>query len=122
MYENIMYAHMLFVAISIILFEFRFVLKILNIPVSKPLKVIPHVNDTLLLVAGITLAFIGSINPFHHSWLLTKIIALFFYIFFGSVALKSTGMKSITAFIFATAIFIFIVFTAMTKTVFFINL
>jgi uncharacterized membrane protein SirB2 len=105
-----------------VLFEYRFFLKILQKPVAKSLKVIPHINDTLLLFAGISLAFMGGINPLHHAWLMAKIIALVFYIIFGTVALKSVGMKSITAYILATATFIFIVYTAVTKTPFFINL
>ena len=120
MYDSLKYAHMLFVFISITLFEYRFILKLLKRPISRPLKVIPHINDTLLLIAGISLAVMASINPLHHLWLAAKIIALIFYIGFGAVALKSTGMKSIYAYIFATATFIFILFTAVTKTPFFI--
>jgi len=122
MYANIKYAHMLFVAISIVLFEYRFILKILKKPVAKPLKVIPHVNDTLLLAAGISLAFMASINPLYNTWLMAKIIALVFYVIFGTIALKSTGLKSIYAYILATTTFIFMLFTAVTKTPFFINL
>lgn len=122
MYVSIKYAHMLFVTISIVLFEYRFLLKTLHKPVAKPLKVIPHINDTLLLVAGISLVFMGGFNPLQQTWLAAKVIALVFYIAFGAVALKSTGMKSMFAYILATAFFIFIVFTAITKTPFFVSL
>jgi len=109
---------MLFVTISIILFEYRFILKMLKKPVAKPFQVIPHVNDTLLLVTGVSLAFIASINPVHQTWLATKIVTLVFYIILGAVALKANDMKSIYAYVLATATLILMLFTAITKTSF----
>lgn len=122
MYAGLKHSHMLFITISILLFEYRYFLKVLKKPVGKPLKIIPHINDTLLLVTGISLAFIAGFNPMQEIWLSSKIVALILYIGFGMMALKSNGSKSIVGYILATVTFIFMVFTAISKTPFFIGL
>ncbi len=45
-------------------------------------------NDTLLLIAGITLAIKSQQYPFQAAWLSAKLIALLLYIVLGSLALK----------------------------------
>jgi uncharacterized membrane protein SirB2 len=115
MYAGLKHSHMLFITISIVLFQLRFFLKSFNKPIVKPLKIIPHINDTLLLITGITMAYQASINPMEHSWLIAKIIALVFYIGFGTVALKSAGMKSKLSYVIATLLFVFMVLTALKK-------
>ena len=122
MYPALKHSHLLFVAISILLFEYRFILKMMKKTTGKTLKIVPHVNDTLLLATGISLAYIAQINPIHQIWLGSKIVALLFYIGFGMMALKSKGNKSIMGYILATACFVFILFTAITKNPLFINL
>ena len=54
MYAAFKHLHVLFVLISISLFLFRFVLLLLDSPLLKKkwLKIVPHVNDTLLLCGG----------------------------------------------------------------------
>ncbi len=115
MYAGLKHSHMLFITISIVLFQLRFFLKSFNKPIAKPLKIIPHVNDTLLLVTGITMAYQANINPMVHNWLLAKIVALVLYIAFGAIALKSSGIKSKLSYIVATVLFVFMVLTALKK-------
>lgn len=122
MYAGLKHSHMLFITISIVLFQLRFFLKQLKKPNSKFLKITPHINDTLLLITGISLAYMASINPMEHSWLMAKIIALFVYIVLGMIALKSDGIKSIISYVLATATFAFIVITAIKKVPFLINI
>ena len=122
MYAVMKHSHMLFITISILLFQYRFFLKVFNKPVSRFLIVTPHFNDTLLLISGISLAFIANFNPLDHAWLSAKIIALLVYIGFGFMALKSSGSKSFVGYILATATFVFMVFTAINKTPFLIGL
>ena len=122
MYAGLKHSHMLFIAISIVLFEFRFFMKVFKKPLGRTLKIIPHINDTLLLVTGISLAYLAGFNPLQEVWLGSKIIALFLYIGFGMMALKANGSKSMIGYILATATFIFMVFTAITKTPLFIGL
>jgi len=115
MYAGLKHSHMLFIMISIILFQLRFFLKTFNKPLIKPLKIIPHINDTLLLLTGVFLAYQASINPLDNTWLLAKIIALFLYVGFGVAALKSTGVKSKLSYVIATILFVFMALTAVKK-------
>ncbi|MBL4773350.1 MAG: SirB2 family protein [Alcanivoracaceae bacterium] len=119
MYTELKYAHILFVSISILLFQYRFYLQLFNKPISKLLKVTPHINDTLLLISAISLAYIAGFNPLQQPWLSAKIIALLFYIAFGMLALKSSGTKSILAYVLATLTYVFIILTALNKTPYF---
>lgn len=121
MYAGLKHSHMLFITISIILFQYRFYLKRANKPLAKVLKIIPHINDTLLLITGISMAYILQIKPWEHAWLGYKIIALILYIIFGFMALKSSGNKSLFSYFIATALFIFILFTAINKIPFIIG-
>lgn len=122
MYGGIKHIHLLFVALSILLFELRFFLKVFNKPQARALKIIPHINDTLLLISGISLAIMAGLKPWEHSWLGFKIVALIGYIGFATMALKTNGMKSMIGYIIASALFIFMLFTAITKTPLFFNL
>ena len=51
-------------------------------------RVLPHVNDTLLLLSGLTLALILHQYPLVTPWLSAKLLALIGYIILGSIALK----------------------------------
>jgi uncharacterized membrane protein SirB2 len=52
------------------------------------LRIAPHLNDTLLLGAAITLAVKSSQYPLVQPWLTAKVVALFVYVALGSVALR----------------------------------
>ena len=122
MYLGLKHSHLVFIVISILLFEFRFLLKVLNKPIHRSLKIIPHINDTLLLITGVSLAFIAGIKPWEQTWLGYKLLALVLYIVFGTIALKSNATKSWVAFILATLAILFMVFTVINKNpLFFIN-
>ena len=115
MYLTLKNAHIIFIIISILLFNYRFLLKILNKTVPKLLKIIPHINDTFLLVTGISLAYLANFNPVEQPWLMAKIIALVLYIVFGMVALKKSGIQSIIGYILAVLMIVFMIFTAINK-------
>jgi len=55
-------------------------------------KIFPHINDTLLLVAGIFLVYFGPYSPIAQpgsfAWLIAKWVLLLVYIIAGSFALK----------------------------------
>ena len=76
----------------------------------KLVKILPHVNDTLLLLAGITLAIQYQFNPFNNEWLLAKIVLLLIYIMLGMLALKKFTTLPTKFFTGLCAVF---VFTAM---------
>ncbi|MDX1811904.1 MAG: SirB2 family protein, partial [Gammaproteobacteria bacterium] len=90
-YAAIKHIHLLTVSLSISLFIYRFygvLADIESIKNAKWTRVVPHINDTILLISAITLAIKLGVSPGENSWLLAKIIALVVYIALGTVALK----------------------------------
>lgn len=82
--------HITLAVLSIALFTYRFILTLAaskNLD-RKWLKISPHVIDTFLLIAGISLAVKFHFNPVEQLWLAEKILALFAYIFTGYYTLK----------------------------------
>ena len=82
-------------------------------------RIVPHVNDTLLLLAAISMLFVADINPLNQPWILAKIIGLLAYIGLGTIALKRGKTKTIRvmAMIAALGVFGYIMAVAMTKQV-----
>ena len=78
---------------------------------AKPVRVLPHVIDTLFLASGIALAAMLSLNPLRAPWLLAKLIALVVYIGAGSVAIRRgrTAGSRRAAFVVAVVAFAYIV-------------
>lgn len=70
-------------------------------------RIVPHLNDTLLLASGIALAFTLGLSPLDHSWLAAKLILLLVYIGLGMVALKrgKTRSQRIAAWLAALLVF-----------------
>jgi uncharacterized membrane protein SirB2 len=66
-------------------------------------RVAPHVNDTLLLAAGVGMAVVGGFNPLTTPWLATKLVLLLAYIGLGTLALKrgKTPQQRAIAFVLA---------------------
>ncbi|MCH8538498.1 MAG: SirB2 family protein [Alkalimonas sp.] len=94
-YVPMKHLHMLFAYLTALLFTLRLVLDALGKPGWRqtPLRFIPHINDTLLLVFALALLFVGPWQLFSHGWLALKIVLLFGYIGAGMVALKQTRPK-----------------------------
>lgn len=65
---------------------------LLQHPVSR---VLPHVNDTLLLAAGMGLMLLLHQYPFVDGWLTAKLLGLLAYIALGTIALKRGHTKGI---------------------------
>ena len=84
---------------------------------AKWVKIVPHVNDTVLLVSAIVLAVQMSQAPFVHSWLTAKVLGLLVYIGLGMVAMRFGKTKPVKAlaFLSAIAVFVYIVLVALTK-------
>ena len=83
----------------------------------KLTRVLPHIIDTLFLVAGLVLAHRIFQYPFTHGWLTAKLFGLIAYIVLGTIALKHGKTMVIrgTAFIAAIAVFSWIISVAMSK-------
>ena len=106
-------------SLSISLFAARGALR-LKRPAWQPwpwLRVLPHINDTLLLCAAITLAMMSGQYPIQQPWLTAKVIALMVYVGFGMVALRPStppGRRKV-AFVVAILTVLYIVGVAITK-------
>jgi uncharacterized membrane protein SirB2 len=74
---------------------------------ARWVRIVPHVNDTLLLASGIGLAVIIQQYPLADGWLTAKLAALLLYIVLGTVALKhgKTRCTRIAAWLGALAVF-----------------
>jgi uncharacterized membrane protein SirB2 len=84
----------------------------------KPVKILPHIVDTFLLVSAIAMLFILGFGLLYQGWLLHKVGLLIVYIVLGMIALgnKYSRSKRIAAFVGAVVVFFYIVGIAMTKT------
>ena len=80
-------------------------------------RIVPHVNDTLLLAAAIWMTILTHQYPGTHAWLTAKLAALLVYIGLGTVALKrgKTRRTRITAWLGSQAVFFYIVAVALTR-------
>jgi uncharacterized membrane protein SirB2 len=80
-------------------------------------RVLPHINDSLLLAAAISLTVLTGQYPFVDAWLTAKIFGLIGYIILGSLALKAgrpAGLR-VTAGVAAMLVFGWIASVALTK-------
>ena len=109
--------HMLFILLSVGSFIARIMLAefkpdILSI---KVVKIAPHVIDTVLLLSGISLVFMGNWMAGEYGWIITKLIMLLAYVGFGVMAMRNTGIKRWIGFVLALACFGYIISVAVTK-------
>lgn len=83
------------------------------------IRVVPHVNDSLLLFAAIAMLVVAGLNPLEQPWLLAKIVGLLAYIGLGTLALKRGKTKAarIKALVAALAVFAYIAAVAISKQV-----
>jgi uncharacterized membrane protein SirB2 len=79
-------------------------------------RIVPHVNDTLLLVAGIGLTMMIRQYPGTSGWLTAKLAALIVYILVGTVAIRRGRTKPIrvAAWVTAQLVFFYMVAVAVT--------
>ncbi|GMR16428.1 MAG: SirB2 family protein [Gammaproteobacteria bacterium] len=112
--------HMSTAFISISLFLLRGFWVFTESPMMKRkwVKILPHVNDTVLLIAAIFLTMAIQQYPFVDAWLTAKLIALFVYIVFGMFALKYAKemQNKVLFFILALLTFGYIVGVALNRT------
>ena len=111
--------HLTTVAVTLALFILRGVWMMTAPPRLQAhwVRIVPHVNDTLLLASGISLALLIRQYPLVNGWLTAKLFALILYIVLGTVALKrgKTGRLRIAAWGAALLTFGYIVAVAITQ-------
>lgn len=80
---------------------------------------LPHVVDTVLLGAALTMLVMLGLNPLRTPWLAAKLLALLLYIGAGAVALRPGRPRRVRVAAFVTALLAFgyIVTVALTKQV-----
>jgi uncharacterized membrane protein SirB2 len=80
-------------------------------------RILPHVNDTLLLAAAVALALTVGQYPLTDAWLTAKVSGLVAYIGLGTVAMKARRPRRvrIAAWVAAQGVFVYIVAVALTR-------
>ena len=118
-YFTLKYIHITSVVLSYSLFLLRgiWMLQASAALQQRWVKILPHVNDTILLSSAITLAVVTHRNPADESWLAAKIIGLIIYIVLGMMAFRfgETRQTRLITWVLAQIVFLYIVLVALTK-------
>jgi uncharacterized membrane protein SirB2 len=90
-----------------------------DLALPKPLKVLPHINDTVLLACAIGMLSLIGLNPFTTPWLLAKIVALLVYIVLGAICMRSLpgSRRQSISFVAAISVFAYILLVGLNKQV-----
>jgi len=111
--------HVTCVAVTFALFVSRGVLSFRNParPYTRLLRIAPHVVDTVLLASAVAMSVLSRQYPFAEDWLTAKLAALIVYIGAGMIALSARHAVRVrvTAWLFALAVFGYIVSVALTR-------
>ncbi|EKK4013960.1 SirB family protein [Cronobacter sakazakii] len=121
-YFAVKHLHILTVVISISLFILRYWWQYHSSPMSSKrwVRIVPHVNDTILLGSGVALVLITHFYPFtpQGAWLTEKLFGVIIYIVLGFIALgrrpRSQQVRWI-AFLLGLVVLYIIVKLATTK-------
>ena len=117
-YPMFKHLHMTLALVSLLLFIYRWSLALAGSDrlQKKWLKILPHINDTFLLLFGVLLAVTLQLSPGQQPWLMAKLIALVLYIGLGVMALKRPARsQKLVAGVAALAVFGYMVGAAVTK-------
>ena len=110
--------HLATIAVTLALFVLRGAWMMADSPrlQARWVRIVPHLNDTLLLASGFGLAIMLGQYPLVNGWLTAKLVALIVYIVLGTVALKrgKTRRTRIAAWVAALLVFGYIVAVAVT--------
>ncbi|WP_312057586.1 SirB2 family protein [Pantoea brenneri] len=121
-YPLIKNLHLLTVIVTISMFVLRFFwLRSGSAMLSRRwVRILPHANDTLLLLTGISLVMITHFYPFtpQGSWLTEKLLGVIIYIALGFVALSRRPRTDRTrwiAFLVALIALVMVIKLALSK-------
>ena len=119
MYILVKYVHVASVILSVTGFFLRGILMIRDSPLinARWIKVLPHINDTILLIAALSLAAMSGQYPFVVDWVTAKVLGVIAYIILGTLALRaaSTRKMRIICWLAALAVFGWIVSVALSR-------
>ena len=84
---------------------------------GRSARTLPHINDTILLISALLLAWHLGVTPMNSPWLAAKILALIVYIFLGILVIRPGRPLPIRilAGSLALVVFAYIVSVALTK-------
>lgn len=85
---------------------------------AKPVRIIPHVVDSLLLLSALVMLFLSDWSVLTDSWLQVKLLALLIYIVLGMLALRFVKRKvfRLASWLLALLVFAYMVMVALYKT------
>ncbi|MGL4544119.1 MAG: SirB2 family protein [Plesiomonas sp.] len=102
MYMFLKHLHMTTLAVSVSLLVLRFIWSLCGAKIMQQrwVKIVPHINDTVLLLSGAGLMVVTGFYPFtpHTVWMTEKLLGVVIYILLGFVALKEGKNKVIRLF------------------------
>ena len=109
-YAHIKLVHVAAAITSGILFAARgtLLLKGTSRAMSAPVRYLSYAIDTVLLIAGLALAFSLPSALFSNGWLAVKIALLPVYIVLGSFALKRARTRRVRMLCFVAALLVFV--------------
>ncbi|RMF98349.1 MAG: regulator SirB [Gammaproteobacteria bacterium] len=95
MYAALKSIHIATVVVTAALFLLRSVWRFAGSPrLQQPwVRVLPHVNDTVLFLSAIGMAWLLGQFPFVDGWLTAKFLALIAYILLGHITLKRAATR-----------------------------
>ena len=108
MYTTVVMTHVLIVLTSGAFFALRgiWMLQESALLTAKPVRILPHIIDTLLLLSGFWLVHLTG-HALTSGWLATKLGLLVAYIVLGIFALRRGKTKTIRVATFALALMVF---------------
>lgn len=119
MYIAVKYLHVISVVLSLAGFFLRGILMMRDSSLLRArwVRVLPHINDTVLLVAALSLAAMSHQYPFVVDWVTAKVFGVIVYIILGTLALReaSTRQMRIACWLASMAVFGWIVSVALTR-------
>ena len=119
MFVLVKYVHVLSVALSVTGFFLRGLLMMRESPLlnARWMKVLPHVNDTVLLIAALSLAAMSGQYPFVADWVTAKVFGVIAYIILGALALRDASTRTMRSACWLASLVVFgwIVSVALTR-------
>lgn len=114
--------HLSTVALSITFFCIRtyWLLTQPKILERRPIKRLPHVIDSILLISAFAMIYVGDISvDSSNPWIITKIIAICLYIIMGIYIFRiaKSKIQIYIALCFVMLIYYYIIQTAITKNI-----
>lgn len=113
MFQTLTTIHLITVAITLSGFLLRGIWMLQDSAnLKRPIvRILPHLNDTILLVSAVWAGALINQYPFFNSWLTAKLMGTLVYIVFGAIALTygRTRTQRVVAFAAALVAFAYIV-------------